>query len=215
MAMATNNLRQTNNSPTWSSSSSLTPVQRPQQQVQPQPMTAPEQYWATRALRAEALLEAHLTHKKEVQTVGEAHDVRREREIGALAKEYKEKHASLEGLLHFLFVLISILVLVIIYLTTHFTRHSLLMQDKQQERWWSAIGASHFTIPVLSPFTSVIEQETSAIGVRVIGTLAAITACLAYFAFRHWLAKQPKSPATASTSSVTNTAMATISRAII
>lgn len=78
MAMATSDIRQTDNPPTWSTRSSLTPVQRPQQQAQPQAMTATEQYWATRALRAEALLEAHLTHKKEAQTVGEAHDVRRE-----------------------------------------------------------------------------------------------------------------------------------------
>ncbi len=80
MAIATSNIRQTN-AAAWSNvtSSSLTPIQRPQQQqAQPQPMTAAEQYWATRALRAEALLEAHLSHKKEVQTVGEAHDVKRE-----------------------------------------------------------------------------------------------------------------------------------------
>ena len=79
MAMATSEIRKTN-AVAWSTvtSSSLTPIQRPQQQAQPQPMTAAEQYWATRALRAEALLEAHLTHKKEVQTVGEAHDVKRE-----------------------------------------------------------------------------------------------------------------------------------------
>jgi hypothetical protein len=51
------------------------PVQQP---PQPRPLTATEQYWATRALRAEALLEAQHAHKKEVQTMGAAHDMKRE-----------------------------------------------------------------------------------------------------------------------------------------
>ncbi|KAF8198999.1 hypothetical protein BJ912DRAFT_685827 [Pholiota molesta] len=188
------------------------PVQQP---PQPRPLTATEQYWATRALRAEALLEAQHAHKKEVQTMGAAHDMQRERELSALAKEYKEKHAYLERLLIFLLALIVLLVLLIIYLTTHYTRHSLLMQSKQQERWWSAIGASHFTIPILSPFTSVVEQETSLVGTRLIATLAVIIACFSYFAFRHWLVNQTKTPGSSSTSSsITNATMATISRVI-
>ncbi|KAF9480358.1 hypothetical protein BDN70DRAFT_931823 [Pholiota conissans] len=182
---------------------------------QPRPMTATEQYWATRALRAEALLEAQHEHKKEVQTMGEAHDIKRERELAALAKEYKEKHAYLEKLLIFLLSLIALLVLLVIYLATHYTRHSLLMQSKLQVRWWSAIGASHFTIPILSPFTSVIEQETSVIGTRLIATVSAILACVSYFAFRHWLVNQAQVPATSSAnSSITNATMTTISRAI-
>ncbi|KAF8966621.1 hypothetical protein BDZ97DRAFT_621626 [Flammula alnicola] len=182
--------------------------------LQPQPLTATEQYWATRALRAEALLEAQETHKKEVRTMGYAQDMKRERELSLLAKEHKEKHAALERLLTFLLILIAMLVVLIVYLATHYTRHSMLLQYKQQERWWSAIGASHFTIPILSPFTSVVEQETSVIGAKLMGTLAAITACLAYLAFRHWLVSQAKSTTSSTTTSVTSAAIATVSRAI-
>ncbi|KDR80371.1 hypothetical protein GALMADRAFT_136861 [Galerina marginata CBS 339.88] len=157
-----------------------------------QPLTATEQYWATRALKAEALLAAQETHQKEVRTLGHAQDMKRERELGLLAKEHKEKHAALEKLLMLLAILVAMLVVVIIYLSTHYTRHSMLLHQKQQGGWWSTIGASHFTIPILSPFTSVVEQETSVVGTRLIGTLAAITACLAFLAFRHWTTTKSK-----------------------
>ena len=53
--------------------------------------------------------------------------------------------------------LITLLILLIVYLATHYTRHSLRMQMNERQTWWSAIGASHFTIPILSPFTSVVR----------------------------------------------------------
>ncbi|KAF8903953.1 hypothetical protein CPB84DRAFT_1677667 [Gymnopilus junonius] len=156
-----------------------------------QPLTVAEQYWATRALKAEALLVAQENHKEEVKRLEHVQEFKKEREFKMLAQEYREKHAALEKLLFVLALLIILLIAVIIYLATHYTRHSMLMQHKQHERWWSAIGASHFTIPILSPFTSVVEQETSVIGSKLIGTLAAVIACLAYLAFRHWLKRKP------------------------
>jgi len=157
-----------------------------------QPLTAAEQYWATRALKAEALLAAQETHKKEIRNLGHENDMKREWELKLLAKEHKEKHAALEKLLTFLLVIIAVLLILIIYLATHYTRHSMLLQHKQHERWWSTIGTSHFTIPILSPFTSVVEHEASLIGTRLIVTLVAIGACLAYMTFRHWFANQLK-----------------------
>ncbi|KAJ3509224.1 hypothetical protein NLJ89_g5330 [Agrocybe chaxingu] len=161
-----------------------------------QAMTAAEQCWATRALKAEALLAAQETHQKEVKVLGHTHDAKRERELSLLAKEYKEKHASLERLLIFLLVLIALLVVLVIYLATHYTQHSMLLAHKSQTSWWSAIGASHFTIPILSPFTSVVEQENSVIGAKFIGTFAAIAACLVYMIFRHWLSVKPSASIT-------------------
>jgi len=81
-----------------------------------QPLTAAEQYWATRALKAEALLAAQETHKKEIRNLGHENDMKREVccnaswcfvqrlklvqwELKLLAKEHKEKHAALEKLL--------------------------------------------------------------------------------------------------------------------
>lgn len=42
-----------------------------------------EQYWATRALRAEALLVAQEAHKQEVKTLGDHQDTKRQ--VGPLA----------------------------------------------------------------------------------------------------------------------------------
>jgi hypothetical protein len=41
-----------------------------------------------------------------------------------------------------------------------------------------------------------VEQETSVIGAKVIGSVAAIAACFGYFAFRHWLSNRGKSAPT-------------------
>lgn len=52
---------------------------------------------------------------------------------------------------------VALLVLLVIYLATHYTHHSLLLQQQQQQRHWLAGLPSHFTIPILSPFTSVVR----------------------------------------------------------
>jgi uncharacterized membrane protein YidH (DUF202 family) len=66
---------------------------------------------------------------------------------------------------------------------------------------------AHFTIPIFSPFTSVVrtilflfsqlvfttrqvEHETSVIGSKTLAVFALILAGLAYFVFRHWFARR-------------------------
>ena len=44
----------------------------------PKPLTVTEQYWATRALKAEALLVAQDNYKKEFKTMEHAQDMKRE-----------------------------------------------------------------------------------------------------------------------------------------
>ena len=44
----------------------------------PKPLTVTEQYWATRALKAEALLVAQDNHRKEFKTMEHAQDMKRE-----------------------------------------------------------------------------------------------------------------------------------------
>jgi len=51
--------------------------------------------------------------------------------------------------------------MLIIYLSTYYTRNSFPQRHKDGLGWWSAIGASHFTIPILSPFTSVVSVPMS------------------------------------------------------
>ncbi|KAH9477891.1 hypothetical protein JR316_0010123 [Psilocybe cubensis] len=179
-----------------------------------QPLTAKEQYWATRALKAEALLAAHEDHKKEIKNLGYAHDMKRERELVQLAKEQKEKHDTLEKLVRLLVGIVFLLIGVVVYLATHYARHSMLLQHKQQEKWWSMIGASHFTIPILSPFTSVVEHESSVVGAKVIGTLAAVGACLAFFVFRKWLSTQGNHDANAGRGGIGASGVAAIASAV-
>ena len=52
---------------------------------------------------------------------------------------------------------VALLVLLVIYLATHYTHHSMLLQQQQHQRHWLAGLPSHFTIPILSPFTSVVR----------------------------------------------------------
>jgi len=49
---------------------------------------------------------------------------------------------------------------------------------------------AHFTIPILSPFTSVVEHETSVIGSKTLAVFAFVLAAFFYFVFRHWLARR-------------------------
>lgn len=44
----------------------------------PKPLTVTEQYWATRALRAETLLAAQDNHRKEFKTIEHVQDMKRE-----------------------------------------------------------------------------------------------------------------------------------------
>ncbi|KAJ3535018.1 hypothetical protein NMY22_g6679 [Coprinellus aureogranulatus] len=131
-----------------------------------QPYSAREQLWATRALKAEALLAAQESHHRELKTMTMSQELKRARELERLLVHHQEKHAYLEKLVMVLAGVILILVLVIIYLATHMTRHA----SKAQRHWLSL--PSHFTIPILSPFTSVVEQETSVFSARVIAIIS-------------------------------------------
>jgi hypothetical protein len=85
-----NKLRKTSNPPTPTtnlvarpllSSSSTTALSKHSNlvpiPVEIQPLTASEQYWATRALKAEALLSAQESHHREVRSLGFSQDVKR------------------------------------------------------------------------------------------------------------------------------------------
>ena len=129
-----NKLRKTSNPPTPTtnlvarpllSSSSTTALSKHSNlvtiPVEIQPLTASEQYWATRALKAEALLSAQESHHREVRSLGFSQDVKRslstfaafvayfltkrfkQRELAILAQQHKEKHASMEKLVVRLF----------------------------------------------------------------------------------------------------------------
>ncbi|KAF9788111.1 hypothetical protein BJ322DRAFT_1047067 [Thelephora terrestris] len=142
-----------------------------------QPRTNVEQYWAARALKAETTLSTRDTHKLEVQHLRDSEESKRSRELEALKRENETRHSRLERIILFLVGCIILQSGFVIYLLSHSVR------DKQQPR--RSLG--HFTIPILSPFSSVVEQETSLVGTRTLTTLVVVVGVAGFFLIRTWL----------------------------
>ncbi|THU78268.1 hypothetical protein K435DRAFT_700415 [Dendrothele bispora CBS 962.96] len=147
------------------------------------PRSRVEQYWAARALSAETLLSAKTEHLVEVKNLTYTGDVRRAKEIAELTRAHNERLARLEKLIIVLLGFIAVFfgTILIAYLDAS---SSSLRSTSNRHSW------AHFTIPILSPFASVVEQEVSVIGTRTIIAGLLMLACLAYAMFRYWLAKR-------------------------
>jgi len=144
------------------------------------PRTTPDssaaQYWAARAVTAEVLLAERSKHANELRGVIHEEDAKRRDEIVALHGAHEARQRKMEWIVICCVVVLAVVVLGL--LVTHSRtppRHA---------------GASHFTIPVLSPFTSVVEHETSAWGARIIIPGLMIAATLAWGVFRHWTSQK-------------------------
>ncbi|OCH86744.1 hypothetical protein OBBRIDRAFT_714554, partial [Obba rivulosa] len=142
------------------------------------PVTATEQYWAARALTAEALLAARITHTNELQALTEAEQEKRSREMEAVHRLHEVRHSQLERLVVVLLGCLVIFVSVVMYTFSGSHHHAPPARYSKP---------SHFTIPILSPFASVVEHETSVFNAKIITILALVTACLLYACFRYWL----------------------------
>ncbi|KAJ3480616.1 hypothetical protein NLI96_g8220 [Meripilus lineatus] len=143
--------------------------------------SAGEQYWASRAYTAETLLSATSTYHQELREMAVKEEKRRSHVVETLRRQHEAKQGKLERVALLLLSWLIALLAVVSYLlwkgsnTSPSKRHS----------------GMHFTIPILSPFTSVIESETSVISSRTITTFALGGVILAYGCFRLWL-KRPK-----------------------
>ncbi|KAJ6591265.1 hypothetical protein DFH09DRAFT_1026321 [Mycena vulgaris] len=140
-----------------------------------QPRSGAEQYWAARALSAETLLAARLEHQRELRSLSYAEESKRYRDLAV----HDARHAKLERLVLALLAAVLLLVLALLQLA-----HAESPAARGRK------GPAHFTIPILSPFTSVVEHETSVIGTKTLAVFAFVAAGLAYFVFRHWLARR-------------------------
>ncbi|KAH9167771.1 hypothetical protein EDB89DRAFT_1909755 [Lactarius sanguifluus] len=129
----------------------------------PAPDSSAARYWAARAVTAEVLLTERSKHAHELRGVIHKEDAKRKAEIAVL-------HGA-----HEMGCIAVLAVVVLCLLVTH-SRASPPTPT-----------ASHFTIPVLSPFTSVVEHETSAWGARIIVPGLMIAATLAWVLIRHWI----------------------------
>ncbi|KAJ7792247.1 hypothetical protein B0H14DRAFT_2931990 [Mycena olivaceomarginata] len=188
-----NRLRKTSESPQKSAASTGRALStnavaaRPPLQVNPpalshtykaalQPRTSAEQYWAARALTAETLLSARVEHHRELRSLSYVEETKRARERAA----HDVRHAKLEKLILALLMMLLLLVLALLHLA-----HRSASAPTSRLR-----KPSHFTISILSPFTSVVEHETSVVGSKTLVVFAFAFAGLAYFMFRHWLARR-------------------------
>ncbi|KAG2356342.1 hypothetical protein BDR07DRAFT_1423579 [Suillus spraguei] len=128
------------------------------------PRTSVEQYWAARALVAETVLTTRVQQeigKEEKQT----------NQFAALLRASEQRQSRLEKFVATLVACFMLLFLALIYI---------LLRDSPKSK-----GASHFTIPILSPFTSVVEHETGIIGVKSVSIFIIVLGILSYAIFRH------------------------------
>ncbi|KAN0133134.1 hypothetical protein V8E53_009164 [Lactarius tabidus] len=144
----------------------------------PTPDSSAARYWAARAATAEVLLAERSKHSYELRSVINEEDAKRREEIAALHGAHQARQRKMEWI-----VMCCIVVLVVVVLGLLGTHH--LASSRTPAR-----GATHFTIPVLSPFTSVVEHETSAWGARIIVPGLMIVATLAWVVFRHWTSRK-------------------------
>ncbi|KAF8508019.1 hypothetical protein BU17DRAFT_15781, partial [Hysterangium stoloniferum] len=141
-----------------------------------------ETYWAIRAIRSETLLAARTTHHGEISTLLTEAETRKVRDIAQLKREHDARHAKLETAIIVLAVSFAGLALPLIYLLM---RHPPRPKEKPRFGWLSS--PHHFTIPIFSPFTSVVETEASFLGARSIMLLILVIGAVAYGLLRRWL----------------------------
>ncbi|KAI1786225.1 hypothetical protein LXA43DRAFT_75502 [Ganoderma leucocontextum] len=127
------------------------------------PVSAFEHYWALRAARAEVLLSTHVAHKQELDNVSAAHEERRSREIADLNAKYDREYAHIRRMVWTIVVVAAFAIAMCSYLILRYIPPTSSTSGRH--------SAMHFTIPILSPFTSVIEHETSAVNVQLVAVL--------------------------------------------
>ncbi|KAG2159275.1 uncharacterized protein EDB93DRAFT_277095 [Suillus bovinus] len=140
------------------------------------PRTFVEQYWAARALVAETVLTTRVRYQKEMVEARLGKEEKQTNQLAALVRASEERQSRLEKFVVALLTCFMLLFLALIYI---------LLRDSPKAK-----GASHFTIPILSPFTSVVEHETGIISARSISFFIVVLGILSYAIFRHWLSKK-------------------------
>ncbi|KIJ16380.1 hypothetical protein PAXINDRAFT_132294 [Paxillus involutus ATCC 200175] len=124
------------------------------------PRTKVEQYWAARALVAETLLSARVQHQGELTGMRLAEEEKRATDIAALVHANDQRQNKLERFLVIIVACLVVLLGSVVYVMT-----KLIAPDHTAKHKSSP---SHFTIPILSPFTSVVEHETGVFGAKAV-----------------------------------------------
>lgn len=139
-----------------------------------EPRTAVAQYWAFRTMATETVFSQYARHQNELTQVRLAEEERRTKEIAALVHANEKRQHNLERFM-------MVLVMFLAYMVWRNSVSSGLSSEKRR-------SATHFTIPILSPFTSVVEHETGVLGTKAIVVLVLALFLVIWFAFRRWFA---------------------------
>ncbi|KAN0094772.1 hypothetical protein V8E55_003059 [Tylopilus felleus] len=142
------------------------------------PRTKVEQYWAARALVAETLLSARDRHQAELAQVRHVEEEKRERAIGAILHSNDQRQRRLERMMVIcLVVLLGFLFWLVMKIAP------------ERDGKGKSSKPSHFTIPILSPFTSVVEHENGVLGARTVAILVLVMGIAVYAALKHRLSQ--------------------------
>ncbi|KZT28274.1 hypothetical protein NEOLEDRAFT_1058840, partial [Neolentinus lepideus HHB14362 ss-1] len=139
------------------------------------------QYWAARALVAETLLSQETTHHEDIRRVISSEELKRSKEISEIRTIYERGQTKLERFI------VRQAILGILCIFTFMTLGVVLNFHLNQKV--SARPPTHFTIPILSPFTSVIEHEMSTVSFRTIACLILLGSLLLYAVYRRWVGR--------------------------
>ncbi|KAI6015042.1 hypothetical protein F5J12DRAFT_514440 [Pisolithus orientalis] len=138
-----------------------------------EPRTAVAQYWALRTMVTETVFSQYVRHQNELTQVRLAEEERRTKEITTLVHANEKRQHNLERLMMAL----------VIFLAYMFWSTSTPNSSSEKRR-----SATHFTIPILSPFTSVVENETGVLGTKAVVVFVLALVLVAFFTLRRWFA---------------------------
>ncbi|KAL5514603.1 hypothetical protein ACEPAG_1919 [Sanghuangporus baumii] len=148
----------------------------------PAPRTEGERYWAFRAIVAEVKLAEQMgVRADELERLKE--ELKRQSKFGTSHSYYEERERRLERLALGLISTIVLITLILLF------RHHNSSDDRSSK---NRAFRPHLTIPILSPFTSIVEHEDSKFSFRTTAVFLIVLGCVAYAMFRHWLRKRPR-----------------------
>ncbi|KAF8119312.1 hypothetical protein EV363DRAFT_1288679 [Boletus edulis] len=142
------------------------------------PRTKIEQYWVVRALVAETLLSARDQHQDELAEMRGVEERKRERDIGVILHANDQRQRRLEQLMAMcLVVLLGLMAWLVLKITS------------DHDAKGKSSKPSHFTIPILSPFTSVVEHETGVFGTKAVTVFVLVIGIAVYASLKHRLSQ--------------------------
>lgn len=127
-------------------------------------------------MATETVFSQYARHQRELTQVRLAEEERRTKEIAALVHANEKRQHNLERFM-------MALVMFLAYMLWRDSVTSSLSSERRR-------SATHFTIPILSPFTSVVEHETGVLGTKAIVVLVLALFLVIWFAFRRWFASR-------------------------